>query len=149
LQAKKCCRLANVIETAKRAEGGKAPHHAHIPTNQPTPTDQNTMADAADSSVVADAAVAAAADEQEQMEEQEQVITAELLESKIQASIEGVEFVKAVDESDGCGSKFTIEIVSPMFKGKPLLAQHRIVHKAIEEERKSIHALTLKTKASV
>ena len=77
------------------------------------------------------------------------VITAEMLETKIRTNVEQVEFVKAVDESDGCGSKFVIEIVSPVFKGKPLLAQHRMVHKAIEEERKNIHALTLKTKAAM
>lgn len=37
-------------------------------------------------------------------------------------------------------------VVSDVFKGKPLLQQHRLVNKAIEEEMKSIHALTLKTK---
>lgn len=31
------------------------------------------------------------------------------------------------------------------FAKKPMLAQHRMIHKVIEEERKSIHALTLKT----
>lgn len=36
-----------------------------------------------------------------------------------------------------------------MFEGKPLLAQHRLIHKIIEEERKEIHALTLKTMTPV
>ena len=75
------------------------------------------------------------------------VITEELLETKIKENLDGVEFVKATDQSDGCGGKFEIEIISSAFKGKPLLQQHRLVHKAIEEERKEIHALTLKTKA--
>ena len=74
-------------------------------------------------------------------------ITEEMLETKIKSSLNGVEFVKAVDLSDGCGAKFEIEIVCEDFKGKPLLAQHRLVHKAIEDERNYIHALTLKTKA--
>ena len=74
-------------------------------------------------------------------------ITAELLELKIKAGLTSVEYVKAEDQSDGCGSKFEIEIISADFIGKPLLAQHRLVHKIIEEERQSIHALTLKTRA--
>lgn len=75
-------------------------------------------------------------------------ITPEMLEEKIRNSIADVTFVKAVDLSDGCGSKFEVEVVSSEFAGKPLLQQHRLVHKAIEEERKSIHALTLKTRSS-
>jgi stress-induced morphogen len=76
------------------------------------------------------------------------VITPDILESKIREGIANVQFVKAVDLSDGCGAKFEIEIISPEFAGKPLLQQHRMVHKAIEKERQTIHALTLKTKAS-
>jgi len=76
-------------------------------------------------------------------------ITCDMLESKISSEIANVEFVKATDLSDGCGSKFEIEIVSSAFVGLPLLAQHRLVHKAIEAERKQIHALTLKTRGSM
>ena len=76
------------------------------------------------------------------------IITVEELEIKIRAGLENnVEFIKATDLSDGCGSKFEIEIISAEFKGKPLLAQHRLIHKIIAEEREFIHALTLKTKA--
>lgn len=74
-------------------------------------------------------------------------ITPELLQEKISAALVGVRSVVATDLSDGCGAKFEIEIVCDEFAGKPLLQQHRMVHKAIEEERKVIHALTLKTKA--
>eukprot|EP01033_Poteriospumella_lacustris_P012097 gene12097-8647_t len=74
-------------------------------------------------------------------------ITPERLEEKLRAGLVGVQSVKATDLSDGCGAKFEIEIVAEDFAGKPLLQQHRLVHKAIEEERKVIHALTLKTKA--
>lgn len=84
----------------------------------------------------------------EQYDTEEAVITPEQLESKIREGLNGnVEYIKAVDLSDGCGAKFEVEIVSEEFRGKPLLAQHRLVHKIIEEERRSIHALTLKTKA--
>jgi acid stress-induced BolA-like protein IbaG/YrbA len=85
--------------------------------------------------------------EHDHNEHDHKVITCDKLEQKIQQNLSGVSFVKAVDLSDGCGGKFEIEIVSEEFRGKPLLAQHRLVHKAIEEERKHIHALTLKTKA--
>lgn len=79
----------------------------------------------------------------------ESVVSAEALEEKIKTSLSGVLFVKAVDVSDGCGSKFELEVVSSEFAGKPLLVQHRLVNRAIEEERKSIHALTLKTRPSM
>lgn len=78
----------------------------------------------------------------------EQTVTAEQLEEKIRASLKGVSFVKANDISNGCGGRFEIEIIADEFAGKPLLAQHRIVYKALEEETKQIHAITLKTKSS-
>lgn len=80
--------------------------------------------------------------------EEDRIILAEELESKIREALgEKLDYVKAVDLSDGCGAKFEIEIVSSEFKGKPLLAQHRLIHKILEKEREFIHALTLKTKA--
>jgi stress-induced morphogen len=74
------------------------------------------------------------------------VITPTMLEDKIRANVESVEFVQAVDLSDGCGQKFEITVVSPVFCGLKVIAQHRMVNKAIEEERQYIHATTLKTK---
>jgi len=32
---------------------------------------------------------------------------------------------KVVDQSDGCGAKFSIVVVSDLFQGKPLLLRHR------------------------
>jgi stress-induced morphogen len=77
-----------------------------------------------------------------------------------------------VDVSDGCGSKFEVEIESPQFEGKALLARHRLVrgvgsatscvalfshprrpltaasveqvNEALKEEMKAIHALSIK-----
>lgn len=77
----------------------------------------------------------------------EVIITPEILQEKIIANLIGVHSCTATDLSDGCGAKFEIEIVCEQFVGKTLIQQHRLVHKAIEEERKHIHALTLKTKA--
>jgi len=73
--------------------------------------------------------------------------TPESIEKKISESLQGVQLVKATDISNGCGARFEIEIVAEEFKGKPLLAQHRLVYKLLEEETKQIHAITLKTKA--
>jgi stress-induced morphogen len=74
------------------------------------------------------------------------IIQPEALEVKIQSKIPNCTFVKVTDLSDGCGSKFDITVVSSEFMGKAIIAQHRLVNKAIEEERKHIHAITLKTK---
>ncbi|XP_015176736.1 PREDICTED: protein BOLA2-like isoform X2 [Polistes dominula] len=53
--------------------------------------------------------------------------------------------VEVTDDSDGCGSKFTVIIVSDEFEGKTLLQQHRLVHSILEEELKIIHAFSVKT----
>ena len=55
------------------------------------------------------------------------------------------EHVEVVDQSDGCGGKFAALIVSSQFEGKALLARHRLVNAALEEELKTIHAFSQKT----
>lgn len=72
-------------------------------------------------------------------------ISAESLESKIAERLPGTTLVRAEDQSGGCGQKFDILVVSASFEGKGMLVQHRAVHKAIEEEMRVIHAVTLKT----
>jgi stress-induced morphogen len=72
------------------------------------------------------------------------VYTCENIENKVKEAIPDVTHVVATDESDGCGSKFHLIVVSNTFIGKPLLAQQRLVNKALEEEMKEIHALTMK-----
>lgn len=34
---------------------------------------------------------------------------------------------EVVDESDGCGGKFNVIVVSDKFEGKPILQRHRLV----------------------
>lgn len=74
-------------------------------------------------------------------------MTAAGLESKLRAaaSLKEVVHVSAVDESDGCGSKFSVTVVSSAFEGMPLLKRHRTVNSVLEEEIPKIHALQLKT----
>jgi len=50
---------------------------------------------------------------------------------------------EVVDESDGCGQKFTAVVVSKQFEGKAPLARHRLVHAALAEEIKAIHAFSI------
>eukprot|EP00007_Cunea_sp_BSH-02190019_P001081 CAMPEP_0174235262 /NCGR_PEP_ID=MMETSP0417-20130205/4771_1 /TAXON_ID=242541 /ORGANISM="Mayorella sp, Strain BSH-02190019" /LENGTH=86 /DNA_ID=CAMNT_0015313747 /DNA_START=36 /DNA_END=296 /DNA_ORIENTATION=+ len=56
------------------------------------------------------------------------------------------EHVEVVDESDGCGAKFSVLIVAKAFEGVPLLERHRMVNKALENELKEIHALSIKAR---
>ena len=73
-------------------------------------------------------------------------ITPDMLTEKLKAGIPDTIICEAVDESDGCGAKFEIKIISEAFTGKKLLQRHRMVHAAIDDMRESIHALTLITK---
>jgi len=53
--------------------------------------------------------------------------------------------VEVVDETDGCGGKFSVIVVSKQFEGKPLLARHRLVNSLLADELKEIHAFSQKT----
>ncbi|XP_076453980.1 uncharacterized protein LOC143289051 [Babylonia areolata] len=69
----------------------------------------------------------------------------EELEKKLQAELDATH-LEVIDMSDGCGAKYQVLIVSSKFDGvKPTIKRHRMVHGAIEEEMKSIHAIQLKT----
>ena len=50
------------------------------------------------------------------------------------------------DLSDGCGAKIDVLVVSDKFEGLGLLDRQRAVHAALEEEMKTIHAITMKCK---
>ncbi|XP_047343489.1 bolA-like protein 2 isoform X3 [Vespa velutina] len=56
--------------------------------------------------------------------------------------------VEVTDQSDGCGAKFSVVVVSNVFEGKTLLQRHRLVNSALEEELKTIHAFSQKTLTS-
>ncbi|GAB1870088.1 BolA-like protein 2 isoform X2 [Camponotus japonicus] len=53
--------------------------------------------------------------------------------------------VEVVDQSDGCGAKFSVVVVSDLFQGKPTLQRHRLVYGVLEEELKAIHAISVTT----
>jgi BolA-like protein 3 len=75
--------------------------------------------------------------------------TAADIQAKLQSSeaLQPVQSIKVVDASAGCGSFFNIDIVSPVFQGKSLIQQHRLVNTVLKDEISAIHGFTLNTKS--
>ena len=71
-------------------------------------------------------------------------ITAEDLQSKLQSL--NPTHLSVIDDSGGCGAKFVVLIVSPIFEGMVPLARHRLVNDCLKNELPSIHALSLTAK---
>eukprot|EP01117_Protostelium_nocturnum_P006311 TRINITY_DN2276_c4_g1_i1.p1 TRINITY_DN2276_c4_g1~~TRINITY_DN2276_c4_g1_i1.p1 ORF type:complete len:141 (+),score=30.20 TRINITY_DN2276_c4_g1_i1:131-553(+) len=55
--------------------------------------------------------------------------------------------VDVMDVSGGCGASFRVEVTSPLFQGKKLLEQHKMIYEILSGEVKEMHALTIHTKA--
>ena len=53
--------------------------------------------------------------------------------------------LEVIDESDGCGAKINVIIVSAGFSGKPTLRRHKAVHAALKDILPDIHAFSQKT----
>ncbi|XP_013108641.1 bolA-like protein 2 [Stomoxys calcitrans] len=70
--------------------------------------------------------------------------TAKYLEEKLTKELDA-QYVQAIDESDGCGGKFSVTIVSEKFRGLKMLQKHRLVNSALVEELKEIHAFSQKS----
>lgn len=70
--------------------------------------------------------------------------TEDYIREKLTKELEAIHIV-VEDQSDGCGGKFSVVVVSAKFQGKPLLQRHRLVNGILEEELKSIHAFSMKT----
>lgn len=50
-----------------------------------------------------------------------------------------------IDESDGCGAKILVIIISEQFAGLNTLKRHKAVHAVLKEELPNIHAFSQKT----
>lgn len=72
-------------------------------------------------------------------------VSASQIQEKLKQHLQA-EQVDVIDTSGGCGSAFQVAIVSDAFRGKRLLERHQLVHQVLEEELKTIHALSI-TKA--
>ncbi|GMH39244.1 hypothetical protein BSKO_07142 [Bryopsis sp. KO-2023] len=66
---------------------------------------------------------------------------------KIRSGIEGCKSVEVKDTSGGCGTMFTIDIVSDQFSNKSTVQQHQLVAKILKEDIPKWHGFTLNTKA--
>jgi len=72
------------------------------------------------------------------------MISEDFLKSKLTDTLEA-SYVSVNDDSDGCGAKFSVIIVSDKFIGKTLLQRHRMVNEVLADELKVIHAFSQKT----
>jgi stress-induced morphogen len=54
--------------------------------------------------------------------------------------------VKDTTVGGGCGQMYTIQVESPLFRGKSLVQQHKMVNDALKAEIEGIHGFTLKTR---
>jgi len=58
-----------------------------------------------------------------------------------------VEFVECIDQSDGCGAKLLLTVVSDSFANVKLLQRHRQVQKTLQEAgfgMDQVHAITIR-----
>ncbi|TFY70806.1 hypothetical protein EVG20_g2193 [Dentipellis fragilis] len=68
-------------------------------------------------------------------------VTPRELEEAIRAGI-AVQHLEIIDESSGCGDKYSVFIVSEAFQGKNTLARHRFVNELLKREIADMHAFT-------
>ncbi len=67
------------------------------------------------------------------------------LKALIEANIEGAR--ATVRDTTGTRDHFAVEVVSPAFRGKSLIEQHKLVHAAVGAHlTTTIHAIEIKTK---
>ncbi|KJH42107.1 putative protein BolA [Dictyocaulus viviparus] len=52
--------------------------------------------------------------------------------------------LEVIDQSDGCGAKFLLIVVSDAFNGKKVLECHRLVQESIADIMSQIHAVSIK-----
>ncbi|KAJ6653362.1 hypothetical protein lerEdw1_009263 [Lerista edwardsae] len=73
------------------------------------------------------------------------VLSAETLRERLLQGLEA-EHVEVEDTTPGrCATSFKVLVVSPRFRGKPLLQRHRLVNELLADELKLIHAFEQRT----
>lgn len=60
-------------------------------------------------------------------------------------SLRPVSSILVRDVSGGCGSMYAIDVASPSFRGKNLLAQQRLVNRALGDQVKEWHGVQIRT----
>lgn len=71
---------------------------------------------------------------------------AEEIQSSVQKAIPDSEVT--VQDLTGGGDHFEVVVLSPAFRGKMLIEQHQMVHRALEPLKERIHAVKIKTLTS-
>lgn len=74
-------------------------------------------------------------------------LTPQRIEELLRERLEGTTLCVVQDFSDGCGTKFEVEVESRAFEGLNLLARHRAVNAALADSMHLIHALSIKRAA--
>ncbi|KAA0198897.1 Altered inheritance of mitochondria protein 1 [Fasciolopsis buskii] len=69
------------------------------------------------------------------------------IEQILRDRFQAARLIRVADVSGGCGSMYQIEVECDEFRNMSVLAQHRAVKQALEEQIKSMHGLTISTKA--
>ncbi|KAG0149343.1 hypothetical protein CROQUDRAFT_653635 [Cronartium quercuum f. sp. fusiforme G11] len=72
-------------------------------------------------------------------------VSQESLQKKLDEAFPGSLKRQVFDISGGCGQSYEVLIVSDEFKGKGLLAKHRLVNERLKEEIAELHAFSQKT----
>ncbi|KAF0710132.1 Aste57867_5583 [Aphanomyces stellatus] len=72
------------------------------------------------------------------------MVTTTDISKKLEAAFHAT-YVQVDDQSDGCGNKFSVILVSAAFEGQALLQRQRAVNEVLKEEMATIHALQMKT----
>lgn len=73
-------------------------------------------------------------------------LTAENVRAQLQecSELSPLKHVEVEDISGGCGTSFSITVVTDSFASKSLLDRHRMIHASLGSKMKDIHALKLK-----
>ncbi|CAK4142614.1 unnamed protein product [Aphanomyces euteiches] len=72
------------------------------------------------------------------------MVTSNDLSKKLEEAFNAT-YVQVEDNSDGCGNKFSVIVVSAAFEGQGLLQRQRAVNEVLRDEMATIHALQMKT----
>lgn len=64
---------------------------------------------------------------------------------RIEAALPGASVT--VDDTTGAGDHFEVRVSAPVFAGKALVEQHRLVYDALGTLMREVHALSLRTQA--
>ncbi len=73
------------------------------------------------------------------------MIEPQQIQTLIEKGIPGSEVT--VEDMTGSGDHFQVIVLSPAFKGKMMIEQHRMVHDALASMKDQIHALAIKTRS--